>query len=356
MRGRQRVLTADDTEAAPRPSWLGGPRPAGISKGRSDARRRSLVRQASPGRARDMADGAGRRLPRPALPSEVTTPPVPRCPARQAPPPPACCSGRCRASRGTPSRSCSRRTPARSDKPAVRDADHRPCSARCRTCAYVSSVTSPYSPGGRRSRSARARPIAFATVNFSGTPTASRPPRRPSSSTWPERRTRRTSRSTSSVPSPPRPTRPPRRAPSSALPPPWSSCCCSSAPCCPRCSRCSAPAIALIAGLGGGRRCCPTRVSMASFTSQLCTLIGLGVGIDYSLFILTRARNGLRRGLSVRRRGRRRRRPPPAGPCSSPGMTVCIALLGILTVGVSTLSGAAIARLDRRRIPGRLPP
>jgi len=28
-------------------------------------------------------------------------------------------------------------------------------------------------------------------------------------------------------------------------------------------------------------------------------LIGLGVGIDYSLFILTRTRNGLRRGLSV---------------------------------------------------------
>ena len=40
-------------------------------------------------------------------------------------------------------------------------------------------------------------------------------------------------------------------------------------------------------------------VSMASFTSQLCILIGLGVGIDYSLFILTRTRNGLRRGLSV---------------------------------------------------------
>src|SRR5207244_2735246 len=39
--------------------------------------------------------------------------------------------------------------------------------------------------------------------------------------------------------------------------------------------------------------------TMASFTSQLCLLIGLGVGIDYSLFILTRARAGLRRCLSV---------------------------------------------------------
>jgi putative drug exporter of the RND superfamily len=40
-------------------------------------------------------------------------------------------------------------------------------------------------------------------------------------------------------------------------------------------------------------------LSMASFTPQLCTLIGLGVGIDYSLFILTRVRSGIRRGLSV---------------------------------------------------------
>src|SRR6476620_10851595 len=39
--------------------------------------------------------------------------------------------------------------------------------------------------------------------------------------------------------------------------------------------------------------------TMAGFTSQLCLLIGLGVGIDYSLFILTRSRAGLRRGLSV---------------------------------------------------------
>lgn len=40
-------------------------------------------------------------------------------------------------------------------------------------------------------------------------------------------------------------------------------------------------------------------ISMASFTQQLCVLIGLGVGIDYSLFILTRTRTGLRRGLST---------------------------------------------------------
>src|SRR5260370_14289091 len=44
-------------------------------------------------------------------------------------------------------------------------------------------------------------------------------------------------------------------------------------------------------------------IAMASFTPQLCTLIGLGVGIDYSLFILTRVRSGIRR------------RPRATGPC-----------------------------------------
>jgi RND superfamily putative drug exporter len=82
-------------------------------------------------------------------------------------------------------------------------------------------------------------------------------------------------------------------------------------------------------------------VSMASFTSQLCILIGLGVGIDYSLFILTRTRTGIRRGLSVE--DAIVAAAATAGRAVLfAGMTVCIALLGILTVGVSTLSGAAI--------------
>ena len=83
-------------------------------------------------------------------------------------------------------------------------------------------------------------------------------------------------------------------------------------------------------------------ISMASFTSQLCTLIGLGVGIDYSLFILTRVRSGMRRGLSGQDAV-----TTAAGTAGRAvmfaGITVCIALLGMLTVGVSVLSGAAIA-------------
>jgi len=100
-------------------------------------------------------------------------------------------------------------------------------------------------------------------------------------------------------------------------------------------------AVALISGLSVVNML-SNSLSMASFTSQLCILIGLGVGIDYSLFILTRTRNGMRRGLSVRDA------VTAAGGTAGravlfAGLTVCIALLGILTVGVSTLSGAAIA-------------
>ena len=82
--------------------------------------------------------------------------------------------------------------------------------------------------------------------------------------------------------------------------------------------------------------------TMANFTSQLCLLIGLGVGIDYSLFILTRARAGLRRGLSVEEA------VTTAGATAGravlfAGLTVCIALCGMFVVGVSVLSGAAVA-------------
>jgi len=100
-------------------------------------------------------------------------------------------------------------------------------------------------------------------------------------------------------------------------------------------------AVALVCGLSVVN-ILSNSVSMASFTSQLCILIGLGVGIDYSLFILTRTRNGLRRGLSVTDA------VTDAGGTAGravlfAGITVCIALLGILTVGVATLSGAAVA-------------
>ena len=55
-----------------------------------------------------------------------------------------------------------------------------------------------------------------------------------------------------------------------------------------------------------------------SFGPELMAMIGLGVGIDYALFIVTRYRQGLGegRGPATPWSGPC---PPPAGPCSSPG-------------------------------------
>jgi RND superfamily putative drug exporter len=83
-------------------------------------------------------------------------------------------------------------------------------------------------------------------------------------------------------------------------------------------------------------------LDMASFSSQLSLLIGLGVGVDYALFIVTRHRQGLQRGKPVAdaivdaidTSGR---------AVMFAGVTVCIALLGMFTLGVSFLYGVAIA-------------
>ncbi|HZK15253.1 MAG TPA: MMPL family transporter, partial [Solirubrobacterales bacterium] len=114
----------------------------------------------------------------------------------------------------------------------------------------------------------------------------------------------------------------------------------------------------------------------ADFATQLAAMIGLGVGIDYALFILTRFRNGLDEGLA----------PQPAAVHAIDtagravlfaGLTVIISLLGMLLLGVTFLYGVAIAaaiavlmtmiaaltllpalltiagrRVDRLRIPG----
>jgi RND superfamily putative drug exporter len=83
-------------------------------------------------------------------------------------------------------------------------------------------------------------------------------------------------------------------------------------------------------------------IQMASFSSQLSLLIGLGVGVDYALFIVTRYREGLQRGKSIEdaivdavdTSGR---------AVLFAGITVCIALLGMFALGVSFLYGVAVA-------------
>jgi putative drug exporter of the RND superfamily len=83
-------------------------------------------------------------------------------------------------------------------------------------------------------------------------------------------------------------------------------------------------------------------LSIGSIAPTIAALIGLGVGIDYALFIVTRHRNGLRGGLT----------PEEAAVTALDtsgravlfaGATVTIAMMGLLILGVSFLSGVGIA-------------
>ena len=72
-------------------------------------------------------------------------------------------------------------------------------------------------------------------------------------------------------------------------------------------------------------------------------LIGLGVGVDYALFIVTRHRSG-RRGPATRRGRRGRNAVNTVGRAVLfAGLTVCIALLGQFALGVSFLYGVAVS-------------
>jgi RND superfamily putative drug exporter len=83
-------------------------------------------------------------------------------------------------------------------------------------------------------------------------------------------------------------------------------------------------------------------IDMPTFSTELVLLIGLGVGVDYALFIVTRYRQGLVAGNSVEEAivtavntsGR---------AVLFAGIIVCIALLGMFALGVSFLYGLAIA-------------
>jgi putative drug exporter of the RND superfamily len=83
-------------------------------------------------------------------------------------------------------------------------------------------------------------------------------------------------------------------------------------------------------------------IDIATFAPILATLIGLGVGIDYSLFVVTRHRNAIKAG-----------RDPEAACIRAlntsgravlfAGGTVIVALLGLLVLGISFLNGVAFA-------------
>ncbi|GAA2021813.1 MMPL family transporter [Catenulispora yoronensis] len=82
-------------------------------------------------------------------------------------------------------------------------------------------------------------------------------------------------------------------------------------------------------------------VSISSTAPTLATLVGLGVGIDYALFIVNRHRRGLMAGLSVEESVTKALNTSGRAVIFAGG-TVVIALLGMFALGLSFLNGMAI--------------
>ncbi len=83
-------------------------------------------------------------------------------------------------------------------------------------------------------------------------------------------------------------------------------------------------------------------MKMPEFSTELVMLIGLGVGVDYALFIVSRHRQGIQAGrdvgssveLAMDTSGR---------AVLFAGAIVCVALLGMFALGISFLYGMAVA-------------
>ena len=82
--------------------------------------------------------------------------------------------------------------------------------------------------------------------------------------------------------------------------------------------------------------------SVAQFATILGILIGLGVGVDYSLFIVTRHRNAIKAGKSAEHAASQAVNTAGRAVFFA-GLTVCIALLGQFALGLSFLYGVAIS-------------
>ena len=99
--------------------------------------------------------------------------------------------------------------------------------------------------------------------------------------------------------------------------------------------------------------CSRPSLDVPEFSLILCAMIGLGVGIDYALFIVTRHRQHLHDGMSVE---------DAAGTAIATagqavlfaGTTVVIAILGLFLAGLPAISGdGRVGRAGRHRLDGR---
>ena len=84
-------------------------------------------------------------------------------------------------------------------------------------------------------------------------------------------------------------------------------------------------------------------IDMPSFASELALMIGLGVGVDYALFIVTRFSENYRTNGGDIEHAVEDALNTSGRAVLFAGITVVIALLGMFALGVSLLNGAAVA-------------
>jgi putative drug exporter of the RND superfamily len=82
-------------------------------------------------------------------------------------------------------------------------------------------------------------------------------------------------------------------------------------------------------------------IGMPSFSNQAVAMIGIGVGIDYALFIVTRYREGLRDGMTPEC-ATIRALDTAGRAVLFAGCTVIIAILGLFTIGLDMIRGLAV--------------
>jgi putative drug exporter of the RND superfamily len=106
------------------------------------------------------------------------------------------------------------------------------------------------------------------------------------------------------------------------------------------------PIVTALFGLGAGVGLITLAshvVDMADFASELAVMIGLGVGVDYALFIVTRFRENYRQNGGDVQHATEAAMNTSGRAVLFAGATVVIALLGMFALGVSVLNGAAVA-------------
>jgi putative drug exporter of the RND superfamily len=82
-------------------------------------------------------------------------------------------------------------------------------------------------------------------------------------------------------------------------------------------------------------------IGMPSFSNQAVAMIGIGVGIDYALFIVTRYREGLKDGMTPEQ-ATVRALDTAGRAVLFAGGTVIIAILGLFTIGLDMIRGLAV--------------